>query len=371
MNALPDDHRLHVAAFSRAFENTTNSYKFYWLLSILDHLARTDEPDISYEDLSMNMLSLVWYPLDYYKLSFGSADSFKKLAETVSLHLAIDNGVNAKSLLAQMRSRLPDQMHGRLCREITLTLRQYVACRFIRPFFSNELKGTKDQQVNNKIIDLANSTDGQTQVPYTFEKDGIRLNNKWAEYFKQHQVILRGFTNWHLLKFLQKHNPNVIGLSEKLEKPGMRDMNLARKYWTSYLKSQSINCIYSKQLIHAEKFSLDHFIPWSYMAHDQVWNIIPTSASVNSSKSNILPSLNSYLEEFCQLQYNAFHFHLNLGHHKIIEDYSQLLAHVDYRNMPKEHFIEKLKQEMNNNSRIAGNMGFQTPYVYGGEGIKS
>ena len=369
MYSLPDSPDLNISALSRAFENTTNSYKFYWLLSLLDHIAKSDEPFISYGQISMNMLSLVWYPLDYFKLSFGAADSFKILAETVTSHLTIDNSMIAPSLLKQISTRLPDVVHDGLSKQITATLKKYVACRFIRPFFAENLRAIKDQDINRQITLLANSPAGRLISPYSFDDKGILVNPQWIAYFSNHQVILRGFTSWHLLKFLQKHNPNTIGLSEKLEKPAARDMNSARKYWSGYLKSQSINCIYSKQLISADKFSLDHFIPWSYMAHDQVWNIIPTSASVNSSKSNILPSLPEYLQDFCKLQYDAFYFHLKHSNYKIIEDYSQLLSHQDYREMSRDHFIEKLTQEINNNSRIAGNMGFQTPYVFSGNSV--
>ena len=34
----------------------------------------------------MNMLVLVWYELDFFKLSFESADSFKRLAEEMTSH---------------------------------------------------------------------------------------------------------------------------------------------------------------------------------------------------------------------------------------------------------------------------------------------
>jgi len=100
------------------------------------------------------------------------------------------------------------------------------------------------------------------------------------------------------------------------------------------------------------------------MAHDQLWNIIPTTASVNSSKSNILPSLTNYLDQFCNLQYDAFQFHLHQGNYKIIEDFNIMMSHNDFKLMSREHFIEKLSQEINNNSRIAVNMGLKSSYVY-------
>jgi hypothetical protein len=36
--------------------------------------------------------------------------------------------------------------------------------------------------------------------------------------------------------------------------------------------------------------SLDHYVPWSFVVHDQLWNLIPTTKSVNSKKSDLLPS---------------------------------------------------------------------------------
>lgn len=364
MNSLPENSGLDIAALSRAFENTTNSYKYYWFLSLLDHLAITSNPVISYEAISMNMLSLVWYPLDFYKLSFGPADSFKHLAEEVTSHLNVDNGINAPSLLNQLQTNLSVKSYKKLSGNITITLKRFVAHRFIRPFFTASLRGIIDSEINSRIELFTQNEDTLNPALYSFTSTGIILTDAWIDYLKTHQPILRGFINWHLLRFLQKHNPNVIGLSEKLEKPASRNMKHARTYWSVYLQSQSIQCIYSKQLINTQMFSLDHFIPWSYMAHDQLWNIIPTTASVNSSKSNILPSLTNYLAEFCNLQYDAFQFHLNQGNNKLIEDYNTMLSHADFKLMSREHFIEKLSQEINNNSRIAINMGFQSSYVY-------
>ena len=68
---LPDSERLDIAKLSSAFSDTTNPYKFYWLLAILDGLSETDQTRFSMRDLSFRMVAKVWYPLDYFKLSFN------------------------------------------------------------------------------------------------------------------------------------------------------------------------------------------------------------------------------------------------------------------------------------------------------------
>ncbi|MBK5968358.1 MULTISPECIES: HNH endonuclease domain-containing protein [Thiorhodovibrio] len=47
-----------------------------------------------------------------------------------------------------------------------------------------------------------------------------------------------------------------------------------------------------------------HHLPWSFVVHDQLWNLIPVPPSVNSAKSNRLPAAD-YLEPFTRLQHQA------------------------------------------------------------------
>ena len=64
--------------------------------------------------------------------------------------------------------------------------------------------------------------------------------------------------------------------------------------------------IYTGLPVNETDMSLDHFIPWSFVLHDRLWNLAPVSTAINSSKSDSLPDLNQHLENFCTLQYMAF-----------------------------------------------------------------
>ncbi|WP_347242437.1 HNH endonuclease domain-containing protein [Nostoc sp. FACHB-888] len=68
------------------------------------------------------------------------------------------------------------------------------------------------------------------------------------------------------------------------------------------LEYRDIKCIYSKVKLDKDEISLAHYLPWSFVAHDQLWNLIPTTKSVNSSKSNNLPS-EEYFKAFLELQH--------------------------------------------------------------------
>jgi len=106
--------------------------------------------------------------------------------------------------------------------------------------------------------------------------------------------------------------------------------------------------------------SLDHFIPWSFVLHDRLWNLAPVSKSINSSKSDSLPVLDRHLENFCSLQYMAFTTAL---HHsfsrKLIEDYLILGQGIDLSTDVSETlFTEQLKNTIIPLHRIAQNQGF-------------
>ena len=362
---LPASPEVEVAKLASVFNETTNSYKFYWLLAILEELAETGAAKLPMRNLSLRMLAGVWYPLDYFKLSFGKQDGFKKLANFVSVRVVIDNRPTAPALFEQLNMKLQPADFEALGRELAVLLR-WVPYRFLRPFFAAETKGLPDQKVNGQIQELANSSD---DAPYKFGPDYIELSEKWAAYFQQHQYILRGFIFWHLLKFVQKNNPNVIGLSEKLAKPGERNFNIAKKFWKQFLDAQGqIVCIYSGQLVTAATMSLDHFLPWSYVAHDQLWNIIPTPKAVNSAKSDWLPDMAAYFDAYADLQHRAFLFHVAQGNAKLLEDYALLFAQslADSARQPFLWFRERLEKQVVPHVQTAQNLGFAHPFIFKG-----
>jgi hypothetical protein len=354
---------LDTVVFSRMFKNVKNSYKFYWLLAILDHLNESEDSMISLDELALRMLSLVWYPLNFYKLSFGKQDSFKFLAIEISSYITVDNRTNAPSLYKQVQS-LPKGIADKLKYSIKIVLRRWVTFRFLSPFYPEQLKGVKDQRVNKLIKDLSNDDNLTGYAPYKISEESIVLSENWKAYFENHQTILRGFIKFHLLEFLQMNNPTVIGLTEKLEKPHSRDLNLAKLFWEKYLKSEYSTCIYSNIAIPGVRMSLDHFIPWSYVAHNKVWNIIPTTKSVNSAKSNSLPDLDLYLDPFCRMHFRAVNFHVKANNQKELEDYYNLFRVSNLDTIDETNFVNILRSEITNNHRVAENLGFKPNFRY-------
>lgn len=324
---------------------------------------------MNFDDLAMRMVSNVWFPINYYKLSFGKQDSFKKITDYISEQMVVDVSPRSPGLETQINRSLGEAEVWTIKSKVSELLR-WVPYRFLRPFFMAELRGLKDTHVNNEIIKLCSQNfDRESwRVMYKFEGRTIILNSNWLNYFKTHHQILKGFVYWHLIVFLQKNNPNVPGLSSKIFKPDMGDRNLsdATKFWKAFLsKKPDYQCIYSGELLTSENFSLDHFLPWSFVVHNHFWNLIPVPRSVNSSKSDWLPDW-TYFPKFAQNQYEIFKHYFQLDKRKPLEDYFISIVPNEYL-VTQEEFTQRLEQEMLPQYQIAKNMGFLFPFVFNGK----
>lgn len=107
------------------------------------------------------------------------------------------------------------------------------------------------------------------------------------------------------VKWLQNMNPEVPGLIYKLAPldDKMRKLSHVRKLWDGILDIHSINDVFTGQEIDKCKYDVDHFIPWSFVMNDELWNLMPMDSNLNSSKSNRLPVWDDFFESFARNQY--------------------------------------------------------------------
>lgn len=369
MHILPRDHELPVNHLPGIFRSVTNSYKYYWFLAILSFVKQGKGRIFTYDELALQMLNDVWYPLNYFRLSFGKSDGFKPLAVKVKEKLS-DEETHEKFPLASdaFRALSAEEQQGII--QSVLKLVRYVPYRFQRPFVAEETQGLTDSKVDQQIKIAAAVKYAHSGVMYRYLDRGIELHPAWHHYLRKHFRILKGFICWELTRFLQQHNPNVPGITEKLFRPENRKLTQASGYWKSYLDYHpDARCIYSGRKLASGKLSIDHFIPWRFVVHDQLWNLVPTLPEVNSSKSDRLPNLNNYLYEHAQLQRNAFQYAFYYDYNrqkKKLETYAILfneeLARIS--DFSEEEFHNRLSARIKPLYQTANNMGFDGGWGY-------
>jgi hypothetical protein len=198
--------------------------------------------------------------------------------------------------------------------------------------------------------------------PYAIIDKSIIIDNLWVDYLIANASILKDFTFWNLSAFLQKRNPNVPDIPSKLVRPIQRaPLTHQHRFWDRYIQSKgSILCIYTNAELTVGHYDLDHFIPWSFVVHDLLWNLLPSDSSVNSSKSNCIPSLDRFLEPLTKVQHDALRVnYASNPSDKLFEDYMVFRCSIpELIEASPERFLDLYKKEFTPIAQTAINMGF-------------
>ncbi|MCL6433944.1 MAG: hypothetical protein K6T90_06930 [Leptolyngbyaceae cyanobacterium HOT.MB2.61] len=368
---LPDSESLDIATFSRLLDDTTNSYKFLFFLSLLDILSSrlfSVASPIGLKDLAVEMLVNAWYPHSVFRLSFGLQDMVAEKLD--SLELNFD-----ESLLKITEGNKTIVREAIQSKNIDDKLTRYVPFRLIRPFF-RELRGLKDQQVNSEVKSAAEKFFESRKPFYKFNQDAtaILIHPEWASYIQINYRIIRGWVSWGWLQYMQKRNPNTPAIANKLFPPREREsLRSQTSYWRTVIGNcKNLRCIYSNQILDLDDISLDHYLPWSFVAHDQLWNLIPVPKSVNSSKSDKIPS-NDYFARFVWTQHRGITTFYEFGSKKLWNKYVEpYFADLGFSDEAKLLNYEQFKQQYELKVKpliaLAVGQGFEPDWKYSLQG---
>ena len=351
---LPQSNTLTTRHLNRVFDKTVATYKYYWFLGILDLFVKQGKARINVWEIMISMVANAWYPVNYFRLSFGKSES---LYEAI-LKLQKENDIPINLGIKELTDLLQTLTQRTNIRKQLNFLQMNVPFRFLRPWIDT----SDDREMVKRSQTFENG------CLYKLEKENgslwIELNPIWFTYLQENYDILTSFAYWGLTNFLQVRNPNVPNIPNKLIKKEERNsLSAQRKFLdTAISNGLEIRCLYTNKLLKVKQYDLDHFIPWNFVSHDLLWNLMPADSSINSSKSNKLPDLNLYLPKLAEAHQAALRINLDKGKQdKLLEDYLSL-GHTpqDIAMMDREHLLDCFFQTFTPMNQIALNMGFES-----------
>ena len=299
----PYDEELNIGVLSRIFDRNriTNSYKYFWFMAILKKIGN-EHFEFTYDELINQMLADAWYMVTEYNLRLGPNGVADYLEETVRYIFNKEKFPSASKEedLLNYLDMTDDTNIGKFKKEYLI---QNVPYCLQSPFYPDikNLGRTKTDLINQRPHLL------YYFVALSGLKSRIRVNDDWKTYLFKNKDILMAWVKYNLAGFLQDRNPNVPGILDKLEKPEKRNLSRVSKYWKVILtKDSSIRDIYGDIVMNDEKISIDHFVPWQYVASDELWNLSPTTKSINSRKGNHLPVFDTYFDKLAHIEYRAY-----------------------------------------------------------------
>jgi hypothetical protein len=365
---LTSQHPEKTLLLGQVFNDTAASYKFFWSLGLLSLLQKHSTGILTQREVIEEMIVGAWHPVCFYRLSLGAQDNLQHAVMDLRAEAALKNDATPEEIHDHIRPSA--RINSRL-----QTLSNLVPTRFLSPWFSGELRGIDGDLRTRRIQELAaKSQSSSSPSPYFFERVGsdtlIRVNESWAIFFQENYEVIRSFIFFHLCRYLQARNPNVPGIVNKLSAPFMRDLGPARKFWRAVRsefnhmgKSPLFHDIYSGAPLD-DAFTIDHFLPWSFVAHDLLWNLTPVASLTNSRKSDALPKPDIYLPRLSSLHREAIL--VMKSKPKMLEDYANwFMTDIErITSIPEPEFFQHYRETIEPQLQIAHNQGFQADWSW-------
>lgn len=303
--------KLDIEGFSHMMKDPSYCYKFYWLEAIVK-LISEDKREATYDEIIDEMISNAWYSVLEFHVHLSGVwgdgtirDNLERAV--IKLQQLSDLPPNASKI--QIKNAI--QIFNKELHSEKQALTVNVPTRALSGFANKTNERISLDSSVSRMISYYNRLDKEAiLLPYTFgDEKGLKrklyFNDDWVRMIQDHAVSILGWIQSEKVKWLQNSNPEVPGLIYKLapldEK--MRKLTHVRKLWDGILELQPIVDVFTDNPIAKEKYDVDHFIPWSFVMNDELWNLMPMDSSLNSSKNNRLPEWDTFFLRFAKNQY--------------------------------------------------------------------
>ena len=255
------------SAFSRLFSTKTkndSSYKFGFLKSIIDNLYNVDNDlNLTFDQIFEKFTEIYWNLILKYRL--------RQKPETNDHRL---------TYLEQI---------------LNLTAEKYHICQSI-PFegLTREIMSDITHQVKMKckkyvVGAVFEDTNG---IFYSFSKkeELLQINPCMYDFICKHKVIIEKLNYYAWAKFLERVNDEATTtkLLGKIDESSKR-INLSVYRKILFDEFETHNCFYCGKKLRPGEIDVDHFVPWSFIKDDNLWNMVLACPSCNRRKNDRLP----------------------------------------------------------------------------------
>ncbi len=303
---------LDIEGFSNMMKSPSYCYKFYWLEAIVQ-LISANKTEASYDEIINKMISNAWYSVLEYHIHLSGIygeriikDNLEKAVLRLQTLSNLPNNADEIEIINKLIEFSGDKELSDYKKELT----KNVPYKSLSGFANRGTEKINLESSAGKMMAYYNRlSQSEILLPYTFNDDKglkrvITFNDSWIQMIRDNTVNILGWIQLEKVKWLQNNNPEVPGLVYKLEPPNekMRKLTNARKLWDAVLEVAPIVDVFKDEPIDPEKYDLDHFIPWSFVMNNELWNLMPMDSYLNSTKGNKLPKWDLFFEKFADNQ---------------------------------------------------------------------
>lgn len=301
---------LDIEGFSRMMKDPSYCYKFYWLEAIVQ-LISEGITETTFDAIINEMICNAWYSVREFHIHLSGMlleGQVRDGLERAVLLLSELSNLPANASKVEIKNAITDFDDDLKVYKEQLT--NMVPYRALAGFFNKSVEEADWGSVHRMTEYIERINRETVLLPYTLGNESklkkkVYFQKPWVEMIQDQTVSILGWIQYEKVKWLQNNNPEVPGLIYKLapmdEK--MRKLNNVRKLWESILTISDVYDVFTDAPVAVKQYDIDHFIPWSFVMNDELWNLMPMDSSLNSSKSNKLPKWDPFFERFARNQF--------------------------------------------------------------------
>ena len=261
--------------------NNDNTYKLAWGRALLELIVQLDTVEsvntFTFKEIGHKMLKYYWNQLYFFNLK-QSANSKKPPVIVTETYKCIEfyqekSGSMIPVWFDRAETVLESDMafYDKELYKIARKLKDDVCWRFMN---------VKKQSLNVYDLDRDNFT--------------VSFSDSEVLDLKEYAFVLSQLLNYRWAQLLEKFNNSprialkVKGISD--EKIRRNSLQKFRDILLLQMHEDKVLDFYSGEKLDKNDITVDHVIPWSFMYSDDIWNLVLTSKSNNSSKNNSVPS---------------------------------------------------------------------------------
>lgn len=260
--------------------NNTNTYKLAWGRALIElcyfHGVIKEEPvTFTFDQISEKIFKYYWNQTFFFNLHQGPSSR-----KPVILQVTEESISQYKQLVSSNQPVWFDK-----CQDVLFKSGDYQS-------YISRISGTLTVDVSWRFLIV-----GENEYPlYRLDRRKmiVTFSKEEVHALQDYSFILSQLLNYRWAQLLEKFNQSpkiahkVKGSSEEKVR-----RNSLRKFKDALLEQYPdghVRDFYTGEVIDPDDISIDHVLPWSFMYSDDIWNLVITSKSRNSSKSNTIVS---------------------------------------------------------------------------------
>jgi hypothetical protein len=290
-------------------KNPSYCYKFYWLEAIVN-LISEGVVTTTFNDIIDEMIANAWYSVVEFHIHLSGvvAGDVRDGLERAVLKLHDISELNSNASKLEIKNAIKE--HDKELNKEKIQLTNMVPYRALAGFFIKSDVAVNWDSISRLVTYIQNFNEKTARLPYVLGtssglKREVIFNLSWVKMIQDNTVPILGWIQYEKVKWLQNNNPEVPGLVYKLAplNDKMRKLSKVRDLWTAVMTTNTIHDVFNDSVIDVNEYDVDHFVPWSFVMNDELWNLMPMDSNLNSSKSNKLPKWNPFFERFAANQF--------------------------------------------------------------------